>query len=42
MVEPACRHIPPSWMKRLNALGFILTIVFIVGFAVLLYMDVGS
>lgn len=42
MVEPACRRIPPSWMIRLNALGFVLTILFIVGFAVKLYIDVGS
>jgi len=41
MVEPACRRIPPSWMNRLNALGFILTIVFLIGFAVKLYNDVG-
>jgi hypothetical protein len=41
IVEPACRRIPPSWLSRLNALGFVLTILFIVGFAVKLYIDVG-
>jgi hypothetical protein len=42
MLEPVCSRLSRAWVQRLNALGFLLTILFIVGFSVKLYIDVGS